>query len=545
MVTTECLTVAIDMNHTIIESRVGPGKYHITASVSGFEAGLIMGEDRRSSGEIPEEGLKARLFRGAAYSLAGLLTTKAILVVNSIIMARLLGRESLGIYSIYVNLTSVVALFATLGVSSAVVKYVAEFDKKDPRKLQDIISISAAVVSVSSVLVAFVYIISSHSIAVNVYGNAALETLILIGSIGLVLGSIVSPFVSMVQGFQQIKDLNLRRILAALVSVPVTLLSIYFFGLNGAVMAGVFNSIVLAVVFWGIIRRLMTDRGVRLRIPRDRNLTKSVLNYAFPAFGSALMVVPAILVVTSMLVSVQGWEEMGLFRVAQGLAGYLLFVPSAIGIAFIPMLAETHASSPERISSMVARVFRMTLFITLPVALVLALFSKSIIPILYGSEYSGAWQALLLMSLATFLLSAGAVIGQLLAGIGKMWQGLGLNAIWMVVLISSSYLLISDFGVTGLALAFVVAYVVHTVAQVTYTTRCLQIRYEGLGVLLLVAFGGFSVSIPIVFLTDGLMLYMLSAIVMAVLVLVEYSLMSDYEKNAMKVRLPWLSRKRD
>jgi len=288
----------------------------------------------------------------------------------------------------------------------------------------------------------------------------------------------------------------------------------------------------------------MAEKEVKLRIPRDRRLTKATLNYAFPAFASALMTVPAILIVTSILVSAKGWEEMGLFRVAQGLSGYLLFVPSAVGIAFIPMLSQTYASSPERISSMVSRVFRMIFFITLPIALFLALFSKLIVPILYGPEYSVAWQALFLMSFATFLLSAESVIGHLLAGIGKMWQGLGLNAIWMVTLIASTYILVWDYGIAGLAVAFIIAYVIHTIAQVVYSSKRLHVSFEGLGNLITVAFIGFLISVLMISLLDGLLLYASSLVVLSVLILLESRMMTEYEKNAIKERLSLLSRKK-
>jgi len=81
------------------------------------------------------ESIRKRIVEGTVYSFGAMVLTKMILVINSIAIARILGRANLGILTILNNLTGIMLLFSIYSLPPAVVKFVAEYDKKDRGKL--------------------------------------------------------------------------------------------------------------------------------------------------------------------------------------------------------------------------------------------------------------------------------------------------------------------------------------------------------------------------------------------------------------------------
>jgi O-antigen/teichoic acid export membrane protein len=79
----------------------------------------------------------------------------------------------------------------------------------------------------------------------------------------------------------------------------------------------------------------------------------------------------------------------------------------------------------------------------------------------YGSGFSSGWSVMVLMLVVTLLLGIMNPTGNLITSAGKMWLGFLMNSGWAIVLILSTYYLV-HLGAKGLALAYLIAYGVHT-----------------------------------------------------------------------------------
>jgi O-antigen/teichoic acid export membrane protein len=92
---------------------------------------------------------------------------------------------------------------------------------------------------------------------------------------------------------------------------------------------------------------------------------------------------------------------------------------------------------------------------------------------LFGPSFSSGWLVLCLMCGAAVLQATNTVIGEALAALSKMWWGFWLNCLWGVEFLVAASLLVRH-GAAGLAGAYVVSYLLHTVqvwALVTYVIR--------------------------------------------------------------------------
>jgi O-antigen/teichoic acid export membrane protein len=93
----------------------------------------------------------------------------------------------------------------------------------------------------------------------------------------------------------------------------------------------------------------------------------------------------------------------------------------------------------------------------------------------YGDDFVEGKYALIFLCFAAVFMAMNNVIGQALASVGKMWQGFLFNSLWAVALVLGTYCLLAyGYGAMGLALAILMAYIMHSFWQGLYLYRVVQ-----------------------------------------------------------------------
>lgn len=146
--------------------------------------------------------------------------------------------------------------------------------------------------------------------------------------------------------------------------------------------------------------------------------------------------------------------EAGLYRVAVQAALLVVFGLQAINDVVAPYLARLHgAGEREALQRLVRRAARGMLAAALPVALLFVLAGETVLTLLFGAEYAGAWPALVLIALGQLVSAALGPAGMLLNMTGHerttlrvMGFAAGLNVVLNAALIPF-------WGLVGAALA--------------------------------------------------------------------------------------------
>jgi O-antigen/teichoic acid export membrane protein len=104
------------------------------------------------------------------------------------------------------------------------------------------------------------------------------------------------------------------------------------------------------------------------------------------------------------------------------------------------------------------------LLVSLPVAAAAPWIMRS-----YGTGFEvGKW-ILVCLAFNTVLIASNSVVGQAIASRDRMWIGLLFNGLWAVALVASSIFMVrSGYDALGLALANLIAYLLHTIWQALY-----------------------------------------------------------------------------
>jgi O-antigen/teichoic acid export membrane protein len=82
----------------------------------------------------------------------------------------------------------------------------------------------------------------------------------------------------------------------------------------------------------------------------------------------------------------------------------------------------------------------------------------------YGNSFKEGSVILIVLSVTAILISINSVIGQVIAGMGRMWIGLVVNIIWAITfLLIAREFIDRGYGAMGLAKAMFIAYLLHTI----------------------------------------------------------------------------------
>ena len=130
------------------------------------------------------------------------------------------------------------------------------------------------------------------------------------------------------------------------------------------------------------------------------------------------------------------------------------------------MLSNTSAEGSDNdFRKLILLNLKINIGITALIAIVSALLSPFILK-LYGNDFNN-YTPLLILLLTAVICAANNVIGQIIVSKGKMWIGFMVNTLWAVWLIAFSFLFVGKLklGASGLALAFLVSYVLHSILQ--------------------------------------------------------------------------------
>lgn len=165
-------------------------------------------------------------------------------------------------------------------------------------------------------------------------------------------------------------------------------------------------------------------------------------------------------------------KDVGLFRVASQGAALVALSITAINLVLSPYVARLfHNNEIERLQSIITRITRMVFLVSLPIAMVLIIWGKFFIGLVFGIDYYEASFALAIMSFAQLInVSAGSVAVILnMAGFEKESLKGIIVSLCLNVIISTS--LVPFWGLNGAAIGYLISLVAWNIILMRATYR--------------------------------------------------------------------------
>jgi O-antigen/teichoic acid export membrane protein len=435
---------------------------------------------KRCWDRIKGSSIGYRLAHGTFWSMMGAGVSQAMLLLTSIIVARILGKQQFGELGIINNTVGMFSVFAGFSLGMTATKYVAEFRGKDPARAGRIIALSSLLAMGTGALVTLVLLLIAPWLAAKTLSAPHLTGLLRLSAGFLFFGALGGAQMGALAGFEAFRTIARINVVTGLLSLPMLAGGVYCFGIAGGVIGLVATTAVNCLLNTLALRCEMRRAGISIGYTGCGREKQILIAFSMPAVLAGVLVNPVNWACAAMLVNQpSGYGEMGIYNAANSWQKAILFLPGCLNAIALPMLSDFFGA--EKFGH-----YRKALWYNIVINGGSALAAAAVITLAspfimgsYGAGFvEGKW-VLVILSSATVLMAVNSVAGSAIASTGRIWFGFLFNLLWGVALISFAHFLIPLYGAKGLALAMLFSYVLHSCWQILYVGRLCRDKQAG------------------------------------------------------------------
>lgn len=390
-----------------------------------------------------------RLAKGVGIASFGQVIGHVLNYAIQIALARMYGPAQLGLYVLGMTIVRVSDILAQFGLSSGVVRYVAQYrSQRDPARVRGTILLALWIAFALSLVLAALVFAGAGFLANNVFDEPFLQAVFRVFAVSLPFLTVMNIALWATQGFQTMKYTTyVQEIQKPLLNLVLVVI----FYILGAQLLGAVAAYALSVAV-----------GTILALYYLKRVFPKLLERSLPAKYEprALLNASAPMVVSNSMLRVNDWvsvtvvgifataEAVGIFNAAVRTAAVSGIVLGAFRI-FTPMISDLYnRGRMEHLSTLYQDVSRWAFTGSLAVFLVTMLLATDVLTV-FGPQFVSGWVVLVIISGAQLFNSSTGHTGRALAMTGHqkvvMWATLGSTSAG----IATSVALVPTYGILG------------------------------------------------------------------------------------------------
>ena len=391
--------------------------------------------------------------RGGGAVFAGRLFAWGSRFVLAVILARSLGDDAYGLYSLALAVATVVASFAILGLDSAAVRFGAIFRGRDDADgLAGVIRFAIGIPLLISFVLGAGMLLLADTIASDWIGQPSVAPLLRVTSV-LVPALVVNQLMaSTLQGLGRVEYGTLaEQVLQPVVRFAV-IGAIAIVGLTAemAVVASTLAALAATALLLVFLRR--TARGAT-RSSRARVEPGPMLRYSLPVYFSNVVTTLGGNLQMLLLGAMSTIASVGVFSVASNVNLIGTIFQAAVVGSSMPLYARLHDQGDQAaVRDLYAATSRWTFTLNLPFFLAMLLAPAAILGI-FGREFESGDTALIILAGANLINAGTGTSGAVLDMTGFSWVKLINASLSVGLALVLNLLLIPEHGLIGAAWA--------------------------------------------------------------------------------------------
>jgi len=374
--------------------------------------------------------------------------------LSLVIISRVLGPEGRGIYSLILIIPALMIAFGNFGIDSSNVYLTG----KNKYKIEDIVSNSIIFSALLGIILVLIFwLLLQFSPFVKFLGENKIPIFYLwLVVLSIPISLILSFFRGIICGRQGLADFNRTRILQGFSEFALLVFLLLFFkkGIFGAVLSNILSIVATALFSLVLIKRISRFRfSINMSLLRESffyggkvylaNMT-SFLSYRIDIFLVALYLNPV---------------EVGLYSIAVSIAEKLFLVPGAFSTVLFPKVSSIKNSEANDLTP---KIVRHTFFLISIFSILLAIFAKPFMTVVFGSDYLQAVLPLIVLLPGIIAYGVGGVMAADLSGRGMPQFAIYSTIACLIVNIPLNIIFIPKLGIAGASLASSIAYFIDT-----------------------------------------------------------------------------------
>jgi O-antigen/teichoic acid export membrane protein len=411
--------------------------------------------------------------KGASLVFAGMIAGNFLSMINQIILGRFLGSAIYGLFNLALSIVTIASTLAVFGLFGSLSRFIPfNLKRGETGKVINTGEFSSMFVLSNGTMFAIALFVLSGNIAIGIFHEPKLEMPLKIFAIGIPVLGLQQVMRGITRGFKAVEyDAFIFNIGAGIAKIVFFLISLTFvYRLYGAIAAYTTTALAtILVTIWLIRRRIFPDYCKFKRTPVAKELLSFSWPLALSGFTFLFVSKTDKVLLGYFLTSV----DVGIYTPALVIASMLVFVAAAFKYIFLPTVSEYF--SRKDIGSL-GVLFKSTskwiFLIILPLFILILLFPREVITLLYGPEYKEGYAALIVLSFGIAMDNFAGTAGNILVGGGRTKLNLLCEVIAAVTNIVLNIILIPRYGIVGAAVATGISYMTRSISSLNfvYTT---------------------------------------------------------------------------
>lgn len=431
------------------------------------------------TGSAGDDGLPQRFGINAAMNYAASAGNALYSIAVMPLIVRGLGKTAFGVWAIATSITSYLELFQ-LGFGAATTKKVAEDAGHRPDRVLATINTSFFVLAGFGLL-AFATAVGlafGTPLWFDISGSLRSDAVVTVLALGVLLAASVpgDSFGGALAGHQRFDLLSLSNLVQVLLTSVVSVLVIV---LDGGIVALALATMIVGLamhpVRWLLLRRVAP--GLRLS-PRfvDRSEIRSISSLSGWFLLSQLSGTVIFRIDTVVVGAVLGVEAAAVYAVGSKLAFFCQRASRDLASLLMPHATSLyHSGQRDRIRSVLLDGARVSMLMTFPAAIVLALLSRETIEIWAGQGYSGGATVLLVLALTVAARALLEPAFAMLTAVGRV-RTMALTVLAEALVNSvASIVLAYRLGLVGVAYGTLIGFGLVMTPMWVYSLRALDV----------------------------------------------------------------------
>ncbi len=397
--------------------------------------------------------------KGGFHLMWGLVVSTLIQSIGTILIARFLGADNMGLYAIAIAAPSLIATFRDWGITTAMVKYAAQANTKGDIEGIRNIFVSGILFEVIVALALTIFSFSISGFLAQTFQRPAITGLIQIASFIILTGALVN---TATVAFTGMEKMHLNSIVLVIQSIVKTalILCLVLLGLGslGATIGAVASTIVgaaIGILLVYIMYNQLPKPAKTSKLQLTQTL-RSMIKYGLPVSIGAI--------VTGFLVQFYSWilaffvtdnALIGNYSLAQTFVVLITFFATPVTTMMFPAFSKLdHKKDSATLKNVFQYSVKYAALIVLPVTFMIMALAQPAVGTLFQDQYVHTPLYLALLAIPYLFAAFGSLSApNLINGQGQTKYSLKLTLITVAIGFPLSYLLTSTFGITGLIVA--------------------------------------------------------------------------------------------
>lgn len=381
-------------------------------------------------------------------------------LLSSLVIVKLVasfaGPEGVGKLGQLLGLVSLLTVFGGGGISTGIVKYVAEFRSRGAA-LNSFLASASFFTIVSTIVISLAALIFNEPITLFLLQDIHFRSLL------FVLAA-VQPFIAannfliaVLSGCGDVRRVSISYISSAVTSVSLTALFSFAFQLYGALLSLILGQAMAFFVTLALVLRSPLRELIPVRVTVDKAMAAKLMQYSLVSLSSAVLPHLVGIWIRDHLADHFSWREVGYWQAVSKVSeAYVLFFSVPIATYYLPKISSI--ADYRSFRSEIVAAFKHVVPVVFAFALVVYLLRNFILMILFSADFAPAESLFLPQLIGDVIRVTSFLLSYIMVA-----RAMTVSLIITELLFSANYIflvavLTGRFGLVGAMYAFAMNY---------------------------------------------------------------------------------------